>query len=176
MRSDVARRITETYSLREADRRRVLTFFGEPQQFYTIEEAATLSCTSVEEVEYHLEETIIGLEENGLLPWNDVAYVLYANMPRLLVEAAIQPIANAALPRLNHSERLTIWLPRWQLRLLDHLADRESRGRYRWTRNDALTMELGDTTSRESAGALWYDAAFHAAYCFPNQHVPRFSD
>ena len=78
----------------------------------------------------HIRETIIA-PENGLLPWHAVGYVFYDHTPPLLVETAIQPVARRALPPLNHSDKLTAWLPRWQLCLLDHLAARESRGRYR---------------------------------------------
>jgi hypothetical protein len=59
MRSDIARRITETYGLRDTDRRRLLTLFGEPQPLYSIEDAATLSCTTQWDVRHHIRETIM---------------------------------------------------------------------------------------------------------------------
>ena len=162
--------ITTSYGLREEDRQRILALFGQPQAHYTLRQAAQLTGMSRARMTARSED--LGLvSEHGLLPWEDVALLLYHRIPGLLVSAALAPLPHA-LPPLNHYEELTVLLPRWQHVLLDHVAVQETTD-YAWTRHDALTQIIHDWLWPPRVKPL-YDTipGFRAAAFFPQDHQP----
>jgi len=162
--------ITTSYGLREEDRQRIRTLFGRPQPHYTLRQAVQL--TGMSRARMNACTKDLGLiPEHGLLPWEDVALLLYHRMPGLLISAALAPLSQA-LPPLNQYEPITVLLPRWQHVLLDHVAVQETTD-YAWTRHDALTQVIHDWLWPPRVEALYETIpGFRAAAFFPQDHQP----
>lgn len=162
--------ITASYGLREEDRNRILALFGRPQAHYTLRQAVQLTGVSHAAINERITDTEI-VPEHGLLPWEDVASLLYHRIPGLVGSAALAPLPNA-LPPLNQYTQLSVLLPRWQVLLLDHAAVQETTD-YPWTRHDALAQMIDEWLWPPRVGVL-YDTipGFRAAAFFPHGHTP----
>jgi hypothetical protein len=157
-----------TYDVSVADRVRLITLFAYPQPTYARRDAAFLSGMSVRQFAQALRAEGI-VPEHGRLAWEDVAALVLGRLPPLLPASVLGVVRDPVIPALNQPVPLQVWLPSWQLVLLDHIAAIET-STYPWTRSDVLTLIVNDWVDPLTVQGLYEQRPdVRAAVFYPHQ-------
>src|ERR1043166_2227571 len=108
------------------DRERIVRLFHRPDAVYNHRDSAMLLGIDAAELETAITEGLIGLEadERGtrLISWDDVATLALEEWAPRMIQAALDRDAADVIPYRNQHRIIQASLPRYQIRLLDHLA------------------------------------------------------
>jgi len=126
------------------DRERIVRLFQSPDAVYNHRDAAMLLGIDAAELETAITEGLIGLEadERGtrLISWDDVATLALEEWTPRMIQAALDRDAADVIPYRNQHRIIQASLPRYQIRLLDHLA-RAASAEHRIPRNASDILE-----------------------------------
>jgi hypothetical protein len=176
-RAPAAARSDKTPKRGMSDRALIRELFIERVPLYSFADALRVTRTTQAEVDAAVSTGGIATETYGeqiLIPWEDVARLALDRWtPRMINGALGSTDRLAVIPLLNRVQRIEVFLPVYQVRLLHYLAEME-RGQFRARLNtsDVLERHLLDLASAVDAEEIelaipGFRTALHYPYFIP---------